>query len=116
MNVQKQLMSAAIRAEAKRHEGVKLHLNKVFRLVEHVSDQPLKNNIKASLSIVRVHFQQWPHALSSHWPVAPDREGRGGARHPVSPADANCPACESAAERIGPGSFCSPSGLVEEMP
>lgn len=53
MNVQKQLMSAAIRAEAKRHEGVKLHLNKVFRLVEHVSDQPLKNNIKASLSIVR---------------------------------------------------------------
>ncbi|XP_074977514.1 arf-GAP with GTPase, ANK repeat and PH domain-containing protein 2 isoform X3 [Caretta caretta] len=62
MNVQKQLMSAAIRAEAKRHEGVKLHLNKVFRLVEHVSDQPLKNNIKASLSIVReaiANSQEW---------------------------------------------------------
>ncbi|KAH1175998.1 hypothetical protein KIL84_020732 [Mauremys mutica] len=46
-------MSAAIRVEAKRHEGVKLHLNKVFRLVERVNDQQLKNSIKASLSIVR---------------------------------------------------------------
>lgn len=53
MNVQRQLTSAAIRTEAQRYEGVKVQLNKLFRLVELVGDPHLKSNIKTSLSIVR---------------------------------------------------------------
>uniref|UniRef100_A0A8D0BLY1 ArfGAP with GTPase domain, ankyrin repeat and PH domain 2 n=1 Tax=Salvator merianae TaxID=96440 RepID=A0A8D0BLY1_SALMN len=54
MNIQRQLTSAAIRAEAQRYEGVKVQLNKLFRLVELVGDPQLKSSIKASLSLRRV--------------------------------------------------------------
>ncbi|KAL8163942.1 UNVERIFIED_CONTAM: hypothetical protein K2H54_041565 [Gekko kuhli] len=56
MNVQRQLISAAIRAEAKRYEGVKVQLNKLFRLVELVDDPELKSGLKASLCVVRAHI------------------------------------------------------------
>uniref|UniRef100_A0A8D2IV14 ArfGAP with GTPase domain, ankyrin repeat and PH domain 2 n=1 Tax=Varanus komodoensis TaxID=61221 RepID=A0A8D2IV14_VARKO len=62
MNIQRQLTSAAIRAEAQRYEGVKVQLNKLFRLAELVGDPLLKNNIKASLSVVReaiANSQEW---------------------------------------------------------
>lgn len=59
MNVQRQLSAAAIRAEAKRYEEVKVHLNTVFQLVELVGDPQLKNNIKASLCIVRGMWLWW---------------------------------------------------------
>ncbi|XP_066469774.1 arf-GAP with GTPase, ANK repeat and PH domain-containing protein 2 [Tiliqua scincoides] len=62
MNVQRQLASAAIRAEAQRYEGVKVQLNKLFRLLELIGEPELKNSIKASLSIVReavANSQEW---------------------------------------------------------
>lgn len=53
MNSQRQLISAAIRAEARRYEGIKVQLNKLFQLAELVDEPLLKNNFKVSLSIVR---------------------------------------------------------------
>lgn len=53
MNIQRQLTSAAIRAEAQRYEGVKVQLNKLFRLLELIGEPELRSSIKASLSIVR---------------------------------------------------------------
>ncbi|XP_077185082.1 arf-GAP with GTPase, ANK repeat and PH domain-containing protein 2 isoform X3 [Paroedura picta] len=59
---QRHLISAAVRAEAKRYEGVKGQLNKLFRLVELVDEPELKGSLKASLCVVReavANSQEW---------------------------------------------------------
>ncbi|XP_078544833.1 arf-GAP with GTPase, ANK repeat and PH domain-containing protein 2 isoform X2 [Lissotriton helveticus] len=69
MNAQKQQSSAAIRAEVRRHAGLKAHLSRLFRLVERVGDPQLKVALKSSLVGVResvANSQEW--ALSRSVP------------------------------------------------
>ncbi|XP_062453083.1 arf-GAP with GTPase, ANK repeat and PH domain-containing protein 2 [Rhea pennata] len=62
MSAPRQLVLAAIRAEVKRHEGAKKHVNKLIRLVETVPDPRLRASLTASLSVVQealVNSQEW---------------------------------------------------------
>ncbi|XP_025912720.1 arf-GAP with GTPase, ANK repeat and PH domain-containing protein 2 isoform X1 [Apteryx rowi] len=62
MSAPRQLVLAAIRAEVKRHEGAKKHVNKLIRLVETVPDPRLRAGLTASLSVVQealVNSQEW---------------------------------------------------------
>nr|XP_033794289.1 arf-GAP with GTPase, ANK repeat and PH domain-containing protein 2 isoform X3 [Geotrypetes seraphini] len=62
MHTQKQQTSVAIRAEVRRHEGVKSSLDALFVLAEGVSEPQLKAKIRASLSHVRESIaksQEW---------------------------------------------------------
>ncbi|XP_005986381.1 arf-GAP with GTPase, ANK repeat and PH domain-containing protein 1 [Latimeria chalumnae] len=62
MNLQKQMSSAAIRAEVKRHENVKTQLTKLLKQVDRVSDQQLKNSLKICLRSLQEAFtnsQEW---------------------------------------------------------
>lgn len=53
MTPPRQQVLAAIRAEVKRHEGAKKHVNKLIRLVETVPDPRLRANLTASLCVVQ---------------------------------------------------------------
>nr|XP_047912606.1 arf-GAP with GTPase, ANK repeat and PH domain-containing protein 2 isoform X1 [Anser cygnoides] len=62
MGPPRQQVLAAIRAEVKRHEGAKQHVNKLIRLVETVPDPRLRASLTASLSVVQealVNSQEW---------------------------------------------------------
>ncbi|KAM9616108.1 arf-GAP with GTPase, ANK repeat and PH domain-containing protein 2 isoform 2-T2 [Morphnus guianensis] len=62
MTPPRQQVLAAIRAEVKRHEGAKKHVNKLIRLVETVPDPRLRANLTASLCVVQealVNSQEW---------------------------------------------------------
>lgn len=53
MSTPKQALASAIRAEAKRHEGVKQHLAKLGRLVERVSDPQLRTSLQRTVASLR---------------------------------------------------------------
>lgn len=62
MGPPRQQVLAAIRAEVKRHEGAKQHLNNLIRLVGTVPDPRLRASLTASLSVVQealVNSQEW---------------------------------------------------------
>ncbi|XP_075581076.1 LOW QUALITY PROTEIN: arf-GAP with GTPase, ANK repeat and PH domain-containing protein 2 [Pelecanus crispus] len=62
MSPPRQQVLAAIRAEVKRHEGAKKHVNKLIRLVETVPDPQLRASLTASLCVVQealVNSQEW---------------------------------------------------------
>ncbi|XP_053564180.1 arf-GAP with GTPase, ANK repeat and PH domain-containing protein 2 isoform X2 [Bombina bombina] len=62
MSTSKQQTSMAIRGEVKRHNLAKVQLNKLQKLVEHVSDQHLKDSLAISLHTLReciVNSQEW---------------------------------------------------------
>ncbi|XP_025048479.1 arf-GAP with GTPase, ANK repeat and PH domain-containing protein 2 [Alligator sinensis] len=62
MSPPKQALAGAIRAEAKRHEGVKQHLAKLGRLAERVSDPQLRASLQRTVVSLRetlASSQEW---------------------------------------------------------
>ncbi|MGH0162280.1 UNVERIFIED_CONTAM: hypothetical protein FKN15_048455 [Acipenser sinensis] len=55
-------MQAAIRAEVRRHESIKTNISKIFKQLERVGDQQLRNGLKLYLHSIQVAFsntQEW---------------------------------------------------------
>ncbi|KAG2467761.1 AGAP1 protein, partial [Polypterus senegalus] len=89
---QKAQLSAAIRAEVKRHEAVRSNLSKLLKLLDRVSDAPLQSRLKMQLLSIQGAFQSSSHGVAcclGHDGVsAVARLGNGGPPRPAGMAAA----------------------------